>query len=152
MRLSTDQITAIKAAAREAFGPDAVVRLFGSRVDDYRRGGDIDLHVEASPKTATIDHEVRFRALLWKALDEPQVDVVVAAVAEFQDWRERSILCGDGGRVREKGGVTNPAVTVRRSAGPGNAKSPRRRATLGVFGSLLSARAGARAGGVFNLE
>ena len=90
MRLSTDQITAIKAAAREAFGPDAVVRLFGSRVDDHRRGGDIDLHVEASPKTATIDHEVRFRALLWKALDEPQVDVVVAARGAPAGWADRA--------------------------------------------------------------
>ncbi|MGN6269959.1 MAG: hypothetical protein ACTHM0_08720 [Sphingomonas sp.] len=90
MRLSSDQIAAIKNAARDAFGPDAVVRLFGSRVDDERRGGDIDLHVEASPQTATIDHEVRFRALLWKALDEPQVDVVVAARGAPPGWADRA--------------------------------------------------------------
>lgn len=90
MRLSPNQIAAIKAAARDAFGPDAVVRLFGSRVDDERRGGDIDLHVEASPQTATIDHEVRFRALLWKALDEPQVDVVVAARGATAGWADRA--------------------------------------------------------------
>lgn len=92
MRLSADQVTAIKTAAREAFGPDAIVRLFGSRVDDGRRGGDIDLHVEASPETATIDHEVRFRFLLWKALDEPQIDVVVAARGAATGWADRAAL------------------------------------------------------------
>ncbi len=46
MRLTPEEIDAIKAAAAEAFGPDAVVRLFGSRVRDDLRGGDIDLHIE----------------------------------------------------------------------------------------------------------
>lgn len=46
MRLSPEEVAAIKAAAAEAFGPDAVVRLFGSRVRDDLKGGDIDLHVE----------------------------------------------------------------------------------------------------------
>ena len=78
MRLSAEQVGAIKAAARTAFGDDVVVRLFGSRVDDDRRGGDIDLYVQTSPEKADVDHEVRFRALIWKALDEEQIDVVVA--------------------------------------------------------------------------
>ncbi len=46
MRLTTEEVAAIKAAAREAFGDTAVVRLFGSRVDDGLKGGDIDLHFE----------------------------------------------------------------------------------------------------------
>ena len=46
MRLDAQELTAIRSAARRAFGPGAVVRLFGSRVDDARKGGDIDLHVE----------------------------------------------------------------------------------------------------------
>ncbi len=86
MRLTADQVAAIRQAAHEAFGDDAVVRLFGSRVDDAARGGDIDLHVEAAPERANIDHEVRFRAALWKALDEPQVDVVVAARGAAPRW------------------------------------------------------------------
>ena len=44
MRLTSAEVSAIKAAARSAFGDTAVVRLFGSRVDDGARGGDIDLH------------------------------------------------------------------------------------------------------------
>lgn len=91
MRLSPEQVSAIKAAAVAAFGDDAVVRLFGSRVDDARRGGDIDLHVEAAPDKADLDHEIRFRALIWQALDEEQIDVVVAARGDRR-WIDRAAL------------------------------------------------------------
>lgn len=83
-------IAAIKAAAVEAFGGDAVVRLFGSRVNDQARGGDIDLHIEASPDRADINHEVRFRTALWKVLDEEQLDVVVEARGQPQRWIDRA--------------------------------------------------------------
>jgi predicted nucleotidyltransferase len=86
VRLSAREVDAIKAAAREAFGEDAVVRLFGSRADDGRRGGDIDLHVEADPAVADLRHEVRFRSLVWQALDEEQIDVVVAARGQASRW------------------------------------------------------------------
>lgn len=41
MRLSTDQIQAIRHAANTAFGEGTAVWLFGSRVDDAKKGGDI---------------------------------------------------------------------------------------------------------------
>lgn len=92
MRLSDREVSAIKAAASEAFGPDATVRLFGSRVDDAARGGDIDLHIEAPAEVADVDHEVRFRSLVWKTLDEPQIDVVVAARGSAPRWIDRAAL------------------------------------------------------------
>ena len=42
MRLTTDQIQAIRDAASSTFGDKAAVWLFGSRVDDAKKGGDID--------------------------------------------------------------------------------------------------------------
>lgn len=89
MRLSDVQVSAIKAAATAAFGDDVVVRLFGSRVDDDRRGGDIDLYVETTPDKADVQHEVRFRSLIWKALDEEQIDVVVATDGDDR-WIDRA--------------------------------------------------------------
>ena len=86
MRLKPHEIAAIKAAAAQAFGPDAVVRLFGSRVDDTRRGGDIDLHVETIPTTDLGRREILFRRELWKQLDEMPIDVVVAPIGEPVRW------------------------------------------------------------------
>ncbi len=44
MRLTPRQQQIIREAARDVFGTEARVWLFGSRVDDSRRGGDIDLY------------------------------------------------------------------------------------------------------------
>ena len=92
MRLSDEQAKAIKAAAHEAFGPSAVVRLFGSRTRDDARGGDIDLHVEAEPAMADLRHEVRFRALLWHMLDEEHVDVAVLPQGAAPRWIDRAAM------------------------------------------------------------
>jgi len=46
MRLTQRQQRAIKDAAAETFDPDAKVILFGPRLDDQKRGGDIDLLVK----------------------------------------------------------------------------------------------------------
>ncbi|HEX5336981.1 MAG TPA: hypothetical protein VFW53_00935, partial [Gallionella sp.] len=45
MRLNPDQIAAIKQETEHFFGARAQVWLFGSRVDDSLRGGDVDLYV-----------------------------------------------------------------------------------------------------------
>jgi predicted nucleotidyltransferase len=43
MRLTPEQIEHIHQFAIQIGGPQASVRLFGSRLDDMARGGDIDL-------------------------------------------------------------------------------------------------------------
>jgi predicted nucleotidyltransferase len=45
MRITQQQRETIVNTVRAAI-PDAKVRLFGSRADDLKRGGDIDLYVE----------------------------------------------------------------------------------------------------------
>jgi len=78
MRLSQQEIDTIRSTAREVFGPVATVRLFGSRVDDNRRGGDIDLHVEVGPDQGVMrDTEFRFWDLLQERLGAQRIDIVV---------------------------------------------------------------------------
>jgi predicted nucleotidyltransferase len=80
MRLSPEQIQLIGQTVAELAGADASVRLFGSRLDDSARGGDIDLLLE-------LPHPVEHPALLAagvaarleRELGGRRVDVVVSA-------------------------------------------------------------------------
>lgn len=81
MRLTREQISAIKQAVETVFGPAAEVRLFGSRADDNRRGGDIDLYIEV-PATADItshlpDLKARLLRHLWQALGPQRIDLLI---------------------------------------------------------------------------
>lgn len=76
MRLTADEIDAIKLAAKQAFGESAVVRLFGSRVHDDRRGGDIDLHFEVDPGCDSDAAARMFEDLLFERIDEQRVDMI----------------------------------------------------------------------------
>lgn len=81
MRLTPEQVTAIRQTAAEVFGDDVGVWLFGSRVDDSKRGGDVDLLM--SPVTLDAGqqllHKIRFLARLERRLGERKVDVVIEA-------------------------------------------------------------------------
>jgi predicted nucleotidyltransferase len=78
MRLSDKERSEIVRQVAEAFGPSAEVRLFGSRVDDSARGGDIDLLVQvdrAIPNRASA--EARLAGRLERRLGGRHVDVVL---------------------------------------------------------------------------
>lgn len=76
MRLNETQRTAIISNARKHFGANAKVRLFGSRVDPSKRGGDIDLLVRASQKKMTIKNKLLFLVDLKKQIGLRKIDVV----------------------------------------------------------------------------
>jgi uncharacterized protein len=76
MRLTGHEVAAIKAAAAQTFGANAVVRLFGSRVDDARKGGDIDLHVEVDAIESEWKAKTAFHDALFRSIDEQRVDLV----------------------------------------------------------------------------
>ena len=46
MRISPAQSAQIRALAIDMIGDDAIVTLFGSRIDNNKRGGDLDLLIE----------------------------------------------------------------------------------------------------------
>lgn len=77
MRLNLSQIVTIKKITQEVFGNQASVYLFGSRVDDNKRGGDIDLFVVP----ADFENEkIKVDALKVKlifALGDQKIDIIV---------------------------------------------------------------------------
>ena len=74
MRIEKNTIQTLLYLARRHFGPDAPVRLFGSRLDDHRKGGDIDLHIIAPE--STFKDEVNFLVDAEELLDE-KIDIRV---------------------------------------------------------------------------
>ncbi|GFK95261.1 hypothetical protein NNJEOMEG_03119 [Fundidesulfovibrio magnetotacticus] len=75
MRLTTEEREAIKAAVR-AQDPEAQVWLFGSRADDSKRGGDIDLLVFSQIMGWSEKGDVWWE--LQERLGEQKIDIVVA--------------------------------------------------------------------------
>ncbi len=74
MRLSTTQTRLILHCIHQQFGADASVMLFGSRLDDTARGGDVDLLVESATR-ATLHQRALVTMRLENALELP-VDIV----------------------------------------------------------------------------
>ena len=79
MRLNDQQRSIIRTAVTENFGAGANVWLFGSRVDDAARGGDIDLYIEPATDDAEaiVESKLRFLVALYKRLGEQKIDVVI---------------------------------------------------------------------------
>ena len=80
MRLDAEQAGWIADAVREHFGPQVQVRLFGSRLDDARRGGDIDLFIDGFDGDAAdaLRRRVALLVALKDRLGDQHIDVVVA--------------------------------------------------------------------------
>lgn len=78
MRLNQHQIEILKQIATEIFGTQAKLMLFGSRTDDNRRGGDIDLYVTGfnQPSDQLFDAKLHFLVKAKQALGEQRIDVV----------------------------------------------------------------------------
>ena len=78
MRLKKNQQQAIRETVREIFGVDAAVYVFGSRVDDTARGGDIDLLVQLKkPQVSTERKILRLVAKLQRRLGDQPIDVLL---------------------------------------------------------------------------
>jgi len=80
MRLTPEQIDLIRAIVAELAGSDANVRLFGSRIDDSARGGDVDLLVELPhPVEAPAPLAARIAGRISRAMQGRKVDVLLLA-------------------------------------------------------------------------
>jgi uncharacterized protein len=77
MRLKLKDVEFIKQTARDYFGKEAKIYLFGSRVSDHKKGGDIDLYIETNSKDWLFDKKVKMLKALYKKLGEQKIDVVI---------------------------------------------------------------------------
>jgi uncharacterized protein len=80
MRFPEQQIQVFKNTAQAVLGEGAQVTLFGSRVDDAKKGGDIDL-LFTTP--ANIDNPAqtvgRIYAQLLRQLGDQKIDILLKA-------------------------------------------------------------------------
>ena len=76
MRLSTKELEIIRYEVKNIFGK-ALVYLFGSRVDDLKIGGDIDLYVVSEHNDNLFRKKEKLKIILEDLLFKP-VDIVVA--------------------------------------------------------------------------
>jgi len=83
MRLSLKQLLAIKETIRVFVGEGARVSLFGSRLDDTRSGGDVDLLIE-SKSVISLLKRAKIKLSLEQQLNLP-VDIVATDFDEIKN-------------------------------------------------------------------
>ncbi len=74
MRLAVSQVNIIKESVT-GIDPEARVFLFGSRVNDNLKGGDIDLLVLSNRMDFSAKIELKFKLL--EQMDEQKIDIVL---------------------------------------------------------------------------
>ena len=77
MRLSHDEQLSLLKATHICFGESAQIWVFGSRADDSKRGGDIDLYIETDLTVDIVKAKLAFRKSIWPTFGEQKIDLVV---------------------------------------------------------------------------
>jgi predicted nucleotidyltransferase len=83
IRLSENYIKTIKLLAEKYFGSDDV-RIFGSRTDMKKKGGDIDIYIYTNKNIAILKSKIAFLAEFEMILGEQKVDLVVQSGNKYK--------------------------------------------------------------------
>ena len=86
MRLSTDQLSFLKRAI-QARVPGAEVLLFGSRVDDSKHGGDIDILVIGKTRMSVLDR-IRVKVEFHRTFGIRKIDIASYSHTEPSAFRD----------------------------------------------------------------
>jgi len=76
MRLTTYEIKAIKQTFLDIF-QSGQIYLFGSRVDDSLKGGDIDLYIQTDNSEVLIK-KVKFLSQIKQMIGDQKIDVIIS--------------------------------------------------------------------------
>ena len=72
LRLTTNEVTTIKKVVC-SLDPQAKIYLFGSRIDDNKRGGDIDLLIFSNELSQGDVSKIKYN--LWEEIGEQKLDI-----------------------------------------------------------------------------
>jgi predicted nucleotidyltransferase len=75
MRLSSQYQLVIKQYFKEIFNSGEIY-LFGLRVDDTKKGGDIDLYLVLKEKHDLFNKKIKFLSRIKRKIGEQKIDVV----------------------------------------------------------------------------
>ncbi len=75
MRLTAIEKTTIVEAVTRV-DPEARIYLFGSRTDDNKKGGDLDILIFS--KNITLGDKLKIKAAMFQKIDEQKIDLVIA--------------------------------------------------------------------------
>jgi len=75
MRLSLNYKNVIKKYFNQFFN-DGEIYLFGSRVDDSKKGGDIDLYLVLKEHTNLFDKKIKFLSRIKREIGDQKIDVI----------------------------------------------------------------------------
>jgi predicted nucleotidyltransferase len=84
MRISSEQRKAIKSVLKSVFKTNAIY-LFGSRADDSKRGGDLDLLV-IGDGPFSMDNILKARMELIRRLGEQKIDLLYEKKGELSTF------------------------------------------------------------------
>jgi len=76
MRLTLNEIKTILRIKNEIFGENYKIYLFGSRVEDDKKGGDIDIYIKTDVTDDLLHKKINFLTNLQQELGEQKIDVV----------------------------------------------------------------------------
>jgi predicted nucleotidyltransferase len=77
MRLNNLEQSSIKKAFKDIF-KNGEIYLFGSRVDDNKKGGDIDLYIIPQTEENLREKKSLFLSKLYEYIGEQKIDIVIA--------------------------------------------------------------------------
>ena len=75
MRLSTYERDSLRETIHH-YLPDAKILLYGSRTDDTKRGGDIDLMI-LTDRDVDLHTRVEIEASMWEKIGEQKIDILI---------------------------------------------------------------------------
>jgi len=76
LRVSKKEVELIKNMVKTIFG-ETIIYLFGSRIDDTKKGGDIDLYIIPKINESIFKKNIKIKIMLEDVLFKP-VDIIIA--------------------------------------------------------------------------